>query len=146
MHGAFVLSGRGMLLTVSRRPARRGEHSPPVDPEKCTASRTQSTTSNECSSNNKVVVVGTSRSNRPINRPCGESATGLRPRTDSHLCTRTRTNCTHTLQKARECSLPLLLGCVYTYILGHVIYYYERARESHTCVCPGKLIYSFTYA
>ena len=39
------------------------------------------------SSNNKVVVVGTSRSNRPINRPCGQPATGLRPRTNMHVHT-----------------------------------------------------------
>jgi len=38
-----------------------------------------------------VVVVGTSRSNRPINRPCAEPATGLRPRTNAIPRARART-------------------------------------------------------
>lgn len=127
----FVLSGRGMLLTVSR-PVRRGELSSIVDPEKCTVSRTQSTTSKECSSNNKVVVVGTSRSNRPINRPYAESATGLRPRTNAHLCTHTYKRM---LQKARKCSLSILLCVCVAYILYlgtyNILLY---ARASHICV------------
>lgn len=90
----FVLSRRrGTLLTVSRPHGKtrnslslflswifRGVYG------KSNAKHYQ----RECSSNNKVVVVGTSRSNRPINRPCGEPATGLRPRTNALPCTHTR--------------------------------------------------------
>lgn len=136
-----------MLLTVSRRPARDEGNSPlswRIPRSARRAERKALLASKECSSNNKVVVVGTSRSNRPINRPCAESATGLRPRTNAHLCTHTYERM---LQKARKCSLSILL-CVYVcmcacvcvlriyytwiYICINILLY---ARASHICVC-----------
>lgn len=136
-----------MLLTVSRRPARRGELSSLVDPEKCTANPTQSTTSKECSSNNKVVVVGTSRSNRPINRPCAESATGLRPRTDAHLCTHTykRTCCKKPASvRCQYCVCVYVFRMYYTWVYN--IYYYICAREvTYVCAPPSSSIVLHTH-